>query len=70
MTVESFLVIKKLVGLLAGLLLAILCLGGVLAASQINLIRIGGPVQTELQLASDLVADIQSCRTCDPSLLN
>ena len=58
MTVESFLVIKKLVGLLAGLLLAIPCLGGVLAASQINLIRIAGPVQTELQLASDLVADI------------
>jgi methyl-accepting chemotaxis protein len=50
--------IRKLVLVAAGLMLGLLCIGGVIAASRINLIRIGGPVQTELQQASDLVADI------------
>ncbi len=50
--------IKKLVIWGAALLLAMLCLGGIVAASRINVIRIGGPVQTEIQQVSDLVADI------------
>ncbi|WP_404367198.1 hypothetical protein AB5I39_12320 [Sphingomonas sp. MMS24-J45] len=50
--------IRKLVITATLLMLAVLCLGGVLAASRINAIRIGGPMETSKHLMSDLVADI------------
>ncbi len=50
--------IKKLVNMGAAALILVICLGGMLAALRIDTVRIGGPIQTQMQEASDLVADV------------
>lgn len=50
--------IRKLVRYGAICLVALLVIGGLLASDRINAIRIGGPIQSQMQQASDLVADI------------
>ncbi|HVF93739.1 MAG TPA: methyl-accepting chemotaxis protein [Sphingomonas sp.] len=42
----------------AAALIGLLCVGALLASWRIDTIRIGGPLQTRLQQASDLIADI------------
>jgi methyl-accepting chemotaxis protein len=58
MTRGNIVSIANLVRTGAGLLLFIILLGAGITATQINEIRFGGPIQTENQAVSDMIADI------------
>lgn len=57
-TIGVNMTIRNLARYGVGALMAILCVGGLLAMLRINEIRIGGPIATQLQEVNDLVADI------------
>lgn len=50
--------IKQLARIGAAILIATLCFGALIASWRIEIIRMGGPIQTEVQNVSDLIADI------------